>query len=121
VNPPLPVVSGADVVNAFVDAGFARLGQRGSHVKLRRADLTVVDCNQEFPRRVTHLPVDVAVGIIRRMDKSSAFTEVDHPLRIRPGVGADLHRSNVVITSSEADRIRPQQPFLTWDVFLIRR
>ena len=42
MNPPLPVVSGADAINALVDAGFARLGQRGSHVKLRKADLTVI-------------------------------------------------------------------------------
>lgn len=42
MNPPLPVVSGADVINALVDAGFARAGQRGSHVKLRKAYLTVI-------------------------------------------------------------------------------
>ena len=42
MNPPLPVVSGADVINALVDVGFARVGQRGSHVKLRKAHLTVI-------------------------------------------------------------------------------
>jgi predicted RNA binding protein YcfA (HicA-like mRNA interferase family) len=42
VNPPLPVVSGADEINALVDAGFARVGQRGSHMKLRKAHLTVI-------------------------------------------------------------------------------
>jgi predicted RNA binding protein YcfA (HicA-like mRNA interferase family) len=31
----LPVVSGADVVRALVRLGFAQVGQRGSHVKLR--------------------------------------------------------------------------------------
>ena len=36
------VVSGADAINALVDAGFARVGQRGRHVKLRKADLTVI-------------------------------------------------------------------------------
>ena len=42
MNPPLPVVSGSEVIDALVDAGFLRVGQRGSHVKLRRADLTVI-------------------------------------------------------------------------------
>ena len=42
MNPPLPVVSGADEINALVDAGFARVGQRGSHMKLRKAHLTVI-------------------------------------------------------------------------------
>ena len=42
MNPPLPVVSGADAINALVDAGFARVGQRGSHVKLRKTHLTVI-------------------------------------------------------------------------------
>ena len=42
MNPPLPVASGADAINALVDAGFARVGQRGSHVKLRKAHLTVI-------------------------------------------------------------------------------
>ena len=42
MNPPLPVVSGADAVDALVDTGFTRVGQRGSHVKLRRAHLTVI-------------------------------------------------------------------------------
>ena len=42
MNPPLPVVSGADAIDALVDVGFARVGQRGSHVKLRKAQLTVI-------------------------------------------------------------------------------
>ena len=42
MNPPLPVVSGADAIKALVDAGFVRVDQRGSHVKLRRASLTVI-------------------------------------------------------------------------------
>ena len=42
MNPPLPVVSGADAINALVEAGFVRVGQRGSHVKLRKAHLIVI-------------------------------------------------------------------------------
>jgi len=42
VNPPLPVVSGTDVINALTNAGFARVGQRGSHVKLRKSHLTII-------------------------------------------------------------------------------
>ena len=42
MNPPLPVVGGADAIDALVDAGFVRAGQRGSHVKLRKAHLTVI-------------------------------------------------------------------------------
>ena len=30
------------MINALVDVGFARVGQRGSHVKLRKAHLTVI-------------------------------------------------------------------------------
>lgn len=42
MNPPLPVVSGADAIDALVDAGFVRVGQRGSHVKLRKTRLIVI-------------------------------------------------------------------------------
>jgi predicted RNA binding protein YcfA (HicA-like mRNA interferase family) len=36
VSPRLPVLSGADVVRALRRAGFERVSQRGSHVKMRR-------------------------------------------------------------------------------------
>lgn len=42
MNPPLPVVSGAEVVKALVVAGFVEVSQRGSHVKLRNRDATVI-------------------------------------------------------------------------------
>jgi predicted RNA binding protein YcfA (HicA-like mRNA interferase family) len=42
LNPPLPVVSGAEVVKALVVAGFVEVSQRGSHVKLRNRDATVI-------------------------------------------------------------------------------
>lgn len=35
MSPALPVVSGAEAVRALQQAGFQRVSQRGSHVKLR--------------------------------------------------------------------------------------
>lgn len=37
MSPQLPVVSGSEVVQALRQAGFVRVSQRGSHVKLRTA------------------------------------------------------------------------------------
>ena len=42
MSPRLPVVSGADTVAALRKAGFEQVSQRGSHVKLRSADATVI-------------------------------------------------------------------------------
>lgn len=42
MNPPLPVVSGADVIKALVVAGFVEVSQRGSHRKLRNGEATVI-------------------------------------------------------------------------------
>jgi predicted RNA binding protein YcfA (HicA-like mRNA interferase family) len=42
LNPPLPIVSGAEVVKALVVAGFVEVSQRGSHRKLRRGEVTVI-------------------------------------------------------------------------------
>jgi len=42
VSRALPVLSGADVVAALTKGGFARVSQRGSHVKLRKADRTAI-------------------------------------------------------------------------------
>ena len=36
--PPLPVVSGADMVRALTRAGFVEVSRRGSHVKMRHPD-----------------------------------------------------------------------------------
>lgn len=38
MSPALPVVSGAEVVRALSRAGFAHVGQKGSHIKMRHAD-----------------------------------------------------------------------------------
>ena len=37
MSPRLPVVAGADVIQALGRAGFDKISQRGSHVKLRNA------------------------------------------------------------------------------------
>lgn len=38
MNPPLPVVSGAETIRALERGGFVQVSQRGSHVKLRSSD-----------------------------------------------------------------------------------
>jgi len=52
VTPALPVVSGAEVVRASGKVGFERVGQRGSHVKLRHADgrTVIVPMHRELAR-----------------------------------------------------------------------
>lgn len=67
MNPPLPVVSGADVINALVDAGFVRVGQRGSHVKLRKAHLTVI----------VSLHRELAPGTLRSIIRQSGMSVED--------------------------------------------
>jgi len=42
VSPPLPRVSGPDVVRALGRVGFVHVSQRGSHVKLRSESGRVV-------------------------------------------------------------------------------
>jgi len=36
--PKFPVVSGEDVIKTLKKAGFEQIGQKGSHVKLRKID-----------------------------------------------------------------------------------
>jgi predicted RNA binding protein YcfA (HicA-like mRNA interferase family) len=52
VTPAVPVVSGAEVVRALGKAGFERVGQRGSHVKLRHVDgrTVIVPMHRELAR-----------------------------------------------------------------------
>ena len=46
--PKLPVLSGADVIKALEQLGFAQVRQRGSHVVLRRGSTgTVVPLHRE--------------------------------------------------------------------------
>ena len=42
MSPSLPVLSGALVVRTLAGIGFVQVSQRGSHVKLRRDQLTVI-------------------------------------------------------------------------------
>lgn len=52
MTPAVPVVSGAEVARALGKAGFERVGQRGSHVKLRHADgrTVIVPMHRELAR-----------------------------------------------------------------------
>ncbi|MCB1218178.1 type II toxin-antitoxin system HicA family toxin [bacterium] len=40
MNPPLPVVSGKLAIKVFLRLGYARVSQKGSHVKLRKSGST---------------------------------------------------------------------------------
>jgi predicted RNA binding protein YcfA (HicA-like mRNA interferase family) len=42
VSPRLPVVSGRETLRALEKASYAETSQRGSHVKLRRGNRTVI-------------------------------------------------------------------------------
>jgi len=42
VSPRAPVVSGRETIKALAKLGFAEASQRGSHVKLRRNERTVI-------------------------------------------------------------------------------
>lgn len=52
MSPALPIVSGERVVTALGKAGFRYVSQRGSHVKLRRADgrTVIVPLHRELAR-----------------------------------------------------------------------
>lgn len=42
MSPRLPVVSGRETLRALEKAGYAEISQRGSHIKLRRGNRTVI-------------------------------------------------------------------------------
>lgn len=49
MSPALPVVSGTDVVAALTKAGFVRVSQCGSHVKMRKDDrVAIVPMHREL-------------------------------------------------------------------------
>ena len=64
MNPPLPVRSGTEVVRALQRIGFEISGQRGSHVKLRRAGSTVI----------VPLHRELAMGTLRSIIRQSGMT-----------------------------------------------
>jgi predicted RNA binding protein YcfA (HicA-like mRNA interferase family) len=64
VSPALPVISGAETIRALERLGFARVSQRGSHVKRRRAD------------RVAIVPLhrELAAGTLRSVLRQAGIT-----------------------------------------------
>ena len=52
MSPALPVVSGQETVTALKKIGFAEIGQRGSHVKLRNQGgrVVIVPIHRELAR-----------------------------------------------------------------------
>jgi predicted RNA binding protein YcfA (HicA-like mRNA interferase family) len=65
VTPAVPVVSGAEVVRALGRAGFERVGQRGSHVKLRHADGRTV---------IVPMHRELASGTLRSILRQAGFS-----------------------------------------------
>ncbi|MDQ2893270.1 MAG: type II toxin-antitoxin system HicA family toxin [Pseudomonadota bacterium] len=61
--PRLPVLSGRDVVRGLERLGFDRIGQRGSHVKLRRGSVTVIVPDHREVRRGTLAVIVHQAGI----------------------------------------------------------
>ena len=63
--PKLPPLSGRDIVRALERLGFAQAGQSGSHVKLRRADVScIVPLHKEVKR-------GTLAGILRQAQLTS--------------------------------------------------
>jgi predicted RNA binding protein YcfA (HicA-like mRNA interferase family) len=67
VSPPLPVVTGTEAIKALRSAGFATISQRGSHVKLRKDDLTVI----------VPLHKELASGTLRSIIRQSGMSVGD--------------------------------------------
>lgn len=51
--PKLPVLSGREVVRGLQRLGFEQVGQRGSHIKLRKGTSTVIVPDHREVRRGT--------------------------------------------------------------------
>lgn len=64
MSPALPVVSDAQAVAALTKTGFEQVSQRGSHVKLRRADGRVV---------IVPLHRELAIGTLRSIIRQSGL------------------------------------------------
>lgn len=61
--PKLPVLSGRDVVRGLVRLGFQEVGQRGSHIKLRRGSLTAIVPDHREIRRGTLAAILQQAGV----------------------------------------------------------
>jgi predicted RNA binding protein YcfA (HicA-like mRNA interferase family) len=71
VSPSFPVVSGREVVRALAKVGFFKVGQRGSHVKLRNeaGRTVIVPMHRELARGTLR-------SILRQADVTvESFTE----------------------------------------------
>jgi len=67
VSPALSVVSGAAVVAALAKVGYEQVSQRGSHVKLRRDERTVI----------VPLHRDLAPGTLRSILRQASLTPAE--------------------------------------------
>jgi predicted RNA binding protein YcfA (HicA-like mRNA interferase family) len=65
VSPRLPRISGDEATRALERAGFRRVSQRGSHLKLRTDDGRVV---------IIPLHRELATGTLRSIIRQSAMT-----------------------------------------------
>jgi predicted RNA binding protein YcfA (HicA-like mRNA interferase family) len=65
VNPRLPVVSGENTVRALRSVGFARISQRGSHLKLR---------NDEGRTVIVQMHRELAPGTLRSILRQAALS-----------------------------------------------
>lgn len=68
MSPTLPVVSGDQAVKALVRGGFTWVGQRGSHVKLRRHQGT------EVSTVIVPLHTELAAGTLRSILRQAGWT-----------------------------------------------
>jgi len=67
VSPALPVVSGAADVAALAEVGYEQVSQRGSHVKLRRDERTVI----------VPLHRELAPGTLRSILRQASLTPAE--------------------------------------------
>ena len=63
--PPLPRISGAEAVRALERGGFIRVGQKGSHVKLRNGAGRVV---------IVPMHAELAAGTLRSIIRQAGLT-----------------------------------------------
>ncbi|RIK42640.1 MAG: hypothetical protein DCC55_08290 [Chloroflexi bacterium] len=65
--PPLPVLQAHELIQALERAGFQRIRQRGSHVRLRHEDGRVVSVP-------VHRGQDIGRGLLRKILRDSDLT-----------------------------------------------
>lgn len=65
MSPALPVVSGKETARALKRVGFEQVGQRGSHLKLKRGDGRIV---------IVPLHRELATGTLRSVLRQAGLT-----------------------------------------------